>query len=359
VIGLVGCFDTDALGDQLIVRVARAELARRLPHCSIRAFAPLGSLRPSRFDGGEVVEPLVPADAPFVRALDQVLALVVLTGDLTQWTTEHLIAEYALDAVTAARVSELALVGGGIRAPRAWHAVSNVESVRATLPAFGSPAPHPAALAASVVGHDVLARRLGFARAMGWCPASDDFVVAQCDEPAQAAEITAAARAVAGETGARAVVVVPAGRDDAGIESLAASLSTSHVVPAFASVDDRVAVTHAARAVVARSPALQAITSPPERLASLHDDYDAIAALVGADTRGPLVPAEVAALRAALDARGRRLAAERVAFADALRAAHSERDAAHAELAARSPVKASVPARVRGMLRRLRGTQPS
>jgi hypothetical protein len=361
VIGVFGCFDTDALGDQVVVRVTRAELGRRLPGGTVRAFAPLGSLRPSAFDGGVVVEPLVPADAPLVRALDEVLALIVLTGDLEQWTASRLAVEYGLDAPTAARVAEVALVGSAIGAPRVWHAVSNVESVHATLPVLGSPSVHPGALAPSMVGTDVLERRLAFARAMGWCPAGE-FVVAQCDEPAQAPDVAARARSAAGTV---PVVLVPAGRDGPGIESLRAALSTEYVLPPVASVEDRIAVSHAALAVAATATVLDAIGAGADAARTLHDDYDAIAALVGGDTRAPLVLPELAAMRAALDARGRRLAAERLAFADALRAAHAERDEARAERDAaaalaeqRSPVE-SLRAGLRALARRTRRAPPT
>ena len=55
-----------------------------------------------------------------------------------------------------------------------------------------------------------------------------------------------------------------------------------------------------------------------EKDARLDDDFDAIARLAGSPGPGVLAWSELAALRAALDARGRRLTAERIAMADAM-----------------------------------------
>ncbi|HWC32251.1 MAG TPA: hypothetical protein VG709_03910, partial [Actinomycetota bacterium] len=57
-IGLWGTFDVENLGDVLFPRIARAELARRLPEATIRAYAPYGREHPIAFDGEDPAEPL-------------------------------------------------------------------------------------------------------------------------------------------------------------------------------------------------------------------------------------------------------------------------------------------------------------
>lgn len=277
----------------------------------MRAFAPIGSTRRTVLASVEIVESLLPADDVLVRALDATLALVVVTGDAVRWRSEALVAEYAIDETNARRLEALVLDAPTTTAPPRVHHEAN-----------------PAALATTVIGDDVLDRRMAFARAVGWAPPGGPFVAVQASRTEQVADI---ARAVRGD---EAVVVVPSGSDDGACAALAASVATPWVLPPIASVDDRVAVLHAAVRVVATDPAVLAITTDDESVAALEREYDAIAARLDADASGPLVLPEVAALRAALAARGRRLAAERLAFADALRAAHAERDHARSELAA-------------------------
>jgi hypothetical protein len=111
-------------------------------------------------------------------------------------------------------------------------------------------------------------------------------------------------------------------------------------LPPVAGVEDRVAAVAHSHAVVSGSPLLAALASAFGRelaregeaprleretpWAELDARFDAIAAHVEGDDAGPLVPGEVAALRAALDARGRRLTFERLTFADHLDAVRGD-----------------------------------
>lgn len=312
VIGLWGCFDTDSLGDQLTLRVVRAALGRRLPRALVRAFAPVGSTRRTVLASAEIVEPLLPADDVHVRALDASLALVVVTGDEPRWRTDALVAEYGIDREAGQRLEALVLgTADGFGPVRVRHGTT-----------------HPAVLASAVVDADLRARRLGFVRAVGWAPPAGPFVAVQADRTDQISDATRALR------GDEAVVVVPAGGDEVACAALASALSTPYVLPPIASLDDRVAVLLGADRVVATDLATQAVAAADDTaVTDLESEYDAIAARLEATADGPLVLPEIDALRAALDARGRRLDTERVAFADALRAAHAERDHARAELA--------------------------
>ena len=278
----------------------------------MRAFSPVGSTRRTVLASADVVEPLLPADDVLVRALDAALALVVVTGDEPRWRADALVAEYGIDREGARRLEALALgAADGLGPARVRQ--------RAT---------HPAALASAVTDADVLARRLGFVRAVGWAPPDGPFVAVQVDRTDQVGDITRALR------GDEAVVIVPAGGDAAACAALASVLSTPYVLPPIASIDDRVAVLRAADRVLATDVAAQAVAAADDRsVAALESEYDAIGARLDADASGALVLPEIDALRAALAARGRRLNAERLAFADALRAANAERDHARAELA--------------------------
>src|SRR5439155_19452224 len=57
-VGIAGTFDLDDIRSALSLRIVRAELSRRLPGATIRAFAPYGYHRPTRHTAGEVIEPL-------------------------------------------------------------------------------------------------------------------------------------------------------------------------------------------------------------------------------------------------------------------------------------------------------------
>lgn len=358
-IGIWGCFDLESLGAHLTLRVATAELSRRLPGVAVRAFAPFGSSRPIPLDGGEPVEPLDPPTATHSRALASELDLVVVTGDVALFDPGRLAAAYGVSEETAAAFAHLltsgpagvplALSGISVRediddkAERCAHvSVSDLRS-QALLPG-ATLLPHPALLAPRVFAPRVIEKRTSFLRAMGWWPEAATPVVVQggSADAGRAAEVAAA-------LGDTPVVVIEA---EAGDAEFAAAL-LDHLpgalrLPGIAGVEDRVAAVAGASRVVAASPVLHALATaygrprshldapsepeqPEDRAAgegALDAEYDALAALVPGAHPAPLVAAEVEALRAALNARGHRLASERVLMADhvlALRADYEGR----------------------------------
>lgn len=363
-IGVWGCFDQESLGAQLTLRVATAELSRRLPGVAVRAFAPFGSSRPIPLDGGEPVEPLDPPTASHSRALASELDLVVVTGDLATFDPRRLAAAYGIAEEAATAFAHL-LTSGLAGVPVAWSGVSVPEHVgdigercarvsvldlrsRDVLP--GAPLlPHPALLAPRVFAPRVIEKRAAFLHAMGWWPEAATPVVVQggSADAGRAAEVAAALRDTP-------VVVIEA---EAGDAEFAAAL-LDHLpgalrLPGISGVQDRVAAVAGASRVVAASPVLHALATaygrprsdlatpseyaqPEDRAAgeeALDAEYDALAALVPGAHPAPLVAAEVEALRAALDARARHLASERVIMADyvlALRADYEGRLASRA-----------------------------
>ena len=358
-IGIWGCFDLESLGAHLTLRVATAELSRRLPGVTVRAFAPFGSSRPIPFDGGEPVEPLDPPTASRSRALASELDLVVVTGDVSTFDPGRLTAVYGIEEETAAAFAHL-LTSGLAGVPLALSGVSvpenvgdvvercahvSVSDLRSQALAPGATLlPHPALLAPRVFAPRVIEKRTAFLRAMGWWPETATPVVVQGGSAGagRAAEVAAA-------LGDTPVVVIEAEPGDAEFAAaLLDHLPGALRLPGIAGVEDRVAAVAASSCVVAASPVLHALAtaygrprshldapSEPEQADdrtadedALDAEYDALAALVPGAHPAPLVAAEVEALRAALNARGRRLASERVLMADyvlALRADYEGR----------------------------------
>jgi len=358
-IGLWGGFDLESLGAQLALRIVGAELARRLPGVAVRPFAPYGATRPVPFDGGEPVEPLDPPTAAHLRALAGTLDLVVLTGDLALLEPASLAAAYGVAEEVTTPLADL-LLSGLPGVTRAWSAVSVpppvaqcadgcahlsvVDGASLKLLPRATSVPEPAVLSPRVFPPRALEKRLAFLQAMGWWPGAGTPILVQ----GGAADVERAAT-IASELGDQPVVVIEADSGDAAFaHSLAVSLPGSLHIPAIAGVEDRVAAVAAAGAVVSSSTTLRALavayrrphagldapSSPllPEEpdigAAILDAEYDTLADLVPDAAPAPLASAEVAAVRAALDARGRRLVAERVLMADhvwSLQAEHEGR----------------------------------
>jgi hypothetical protein len=335
IIGLFGLFDVESLGEQIALRVARHELLRRRPGAHVRAFAPFGASRPLPFDGGEPVEPLLPADATLARALSAACRVVVLTAPEAARDPAWLAAREGAEETQAAATAGLLVDGPPGDAPR----------VRLDLTADA----HPAVLAARVFDARLLDQRLELLRALRWWPVSGDVVVAHASTEAEVAGAAARARAAAASLGAAVRVLEVDAAERGSAERLAHALGCP-AIPPVAGVEDRVAAVARSRAVVSDAPVLRALAAsfgcdvvgtdgsprpapPAGPLAAVVDAaLDAIAAHLGPDDAGPLVPGEVTALRAALEARGRRLTFERLALADHLDAL---RDDAAARIAAR------------------------
>jgi hypothetical protein len=216
-VGLWGPFDVECLGAALYPRVVRSELARRLPDALVRAYAPLGHLRPTRFDGGEPAEPLGAFVDERRRALAAELDCVVVGGlDLSELGDQGALMErYGARAEEVRSGGSVRFLVEGLgadlerRCSLFWHAVE----VSAPLPpedavivreaARGRPlpiardegsrerlrsagigpgivvGPDPAVLASRVFDPALLRRRLAWLRFMGWYPAEREAVVVQ------------------------------------------------------------------------------------------------------------------------------------------------------------------------------------
>jgi hypothetical protein len=357
-IGVWGAFDTDALGAQLRMRVVVSEIARRRPDLTVRAFAPFGAQPPFPADAGEPLESLDDVFGARPRELAETLALVVVSVDVGGLADEQM----------------NLLTGAGSPARLAWHAVGIPDGLAveraATLRKAGAHADrisllddgsairwtasgvepavaetaHPALLAPRVFAPRLLAARLEFLRAIDAWPSDARPIVVQADggrstEPLASALAGRPVVAVVADTGAG---------DGAFADALVARLRSAQRLPADAGTEDRVAAIAGAAGVLATSPVVLAVArafglphasvdeflsrgpaATPEHLVvrpepivddlrRLDDDLDAIAALAPVPAPGPLAWSELAAARAALEARGRRMTAERVAMADAV-----------------------------------------
>jgi len=129
-IGLFGTFDIDNLGDALFPRIARMELARRLPDATIRAFSPIGHERLTRFDGGEPSEPLGAYGPDRVAELAGELDCVIVGGgEIVHGRDELLGPIYGMasDTMIERAPSRFFIDGLGpeleARCPVVWHAV--------------------------------------------------------------------------------------------------------------------------------------------------------------------------------------------------------------------------------------------
>jgi hypothetical protein len=378
VIGVWGSFDTDALGAQLRMRVVASELARRRPDLTVRAFAPSGAQRPFPADAGEPLESLDDVFGAQGRELADALDLVVVSvavGDLADHQMHLLrgpgsparLAWHAVgipDGLTVERAA--ALRKAGAHADR----ISVLDDGSATRWATlgGEPGvtetAHPALLAPRLFAPKLLIARLEFLRAIGAWPRDASAIVVQADAETSVERL---ASALAGRPVVAMVADAAAG-DAAFADALVARLRAAQRLPGDAGTEDRVAAIGGAAGVVASSPdvldvarafgvphaSVDALLSRPpaatlehvlvtsasiaDGVRRLDDDLDAIAALARGPAPGPLAWSELAATRAALEARGRRMTAERVAMADAVladreRVAALERQVAELEAA--------------------------
>lgn len=375
-LGLWGVFDLDSLGEQLRLRVVRAELARRRPDLAVRVFAPFGSTRPIPLAEAEPVEALAPVGDHLRDHLAATLSTVVATGDLAHLRPAALARAYGDDLPTATARARF-LLGGAPPRPLAWHAITVpddlTEDERSLLASAGTDAVcvsardeasrdrllgagvgtasgvavvgDPAVLTPRVMPASLLEQRLELLLAMRWWPSDAPVTVVQgrgADADHAGGSLDALAAALQRD-GATVVVIVADGVEGDGrfADALAERIGDHAIrVPALAGVEDRVAAVAAADLVVAASGTLLALADaygrpsvpleralagdldpappadPAPAIATLDAEYDLLAGLAPPGTVAPLVTSELLALRAALDARGRRLAAERLAMAD-------------------------------------------
>ncbi len=343
-IGVWGCFDVDALDDQVRLRVLDHELRRRSDAITIRAGAPFGSMRPITVAADVAVEALAPWTTARHRSLGDELDAVIVCRT----------------AVTRDPALALERYVG--------HPTVDPDDVRGVLAMFAdppgdlavmtdTPGPELGLLARRVWPVSVCTQRLEFLRAMQWWPAhgAPTVVIGTHDDASPATD--------------GAVVTVGSGptsfldrvRDAAGQHfAMADSLS---------SIGDRVAAIAGAALVVTDDPAVAAIAaaygrpcrSPfatPSTSAVVADTdtldrhLDAIVQQVTAHPRTTSGAAEIEALRATLARQLRTVAHERVVLADYVGALRAELDARESELA--DLRRRSVRARLAAVVRRTR-----
>lgn len=351
-IGVFGAFHTDAFDAQLRSRILVVELARRRPDHAVRCFAPFDAGAPFSDDPTEPVESLTDmAGRPWpgigaaldlaVVTVDDVSAAASLTASIAATTGDHTGAPVAWHAVAVpdagtaraaaehtALVRRISVLDDG--SPDRWSAAGGA--------AVAAVVPHPGVLAARVFAPSVLGARLELLRALDAWPHDGRAIVVHGG--AEHGDAVDELRAPDGSA-----LVVLGGDDDAA--AVDARDPVALRIPHGASVEDRVAAIAGAVGVVSSSPAVLAVarafgvphaspealrergsrsiaevlndpSSIDDDLARADDDLDAVAALAAGPAPARLAWSQLAAAEGALDARGRRLAAERVAMADAV-----------------------------------------
>ena len=291
-IGLWGTFDVESLGDALYARIARAELARRLPEAEIRTFAPLGSERPTAWDGEDPAEPLGPYRPERLSELAEELDVVVVgPGDLGHGHDELLAPLYGVPSEQLIERGATRFFVDGLgrqlerTRPVVWHAVAvpfdlepeeaeryrralsarpyvsvRDEASRRRLERAGvdrdiEVVPDPMVLLPRLLPESDLERRLEQLRFLGWFPEDGRALVVQGGE-ALAASVEAVADAVArlaDERGAEVLVLETAPGDAPFAEGVAARLGDRARRASGATVEDVVAAIAASEGFVGDS----------------------------------------------------------------------------------------------------------
>jgi len=357
-IGVVGAFDSEAFGDALVPRVLGHELGTRVPGVEICTFAGDGSRRPTHYDGGEATETLGPWSPERAARIASGLDCIVVVGS-------------AQKAVGRAR-------------PGGW-TIESFDGI-ATCPVVRLDA-DAVVLAPRLFSPDLLAKRLEYLWLMRWYPpegativaegdasllpavpalgkALTSFLAGQPDFKVVLAEMrspgdTAFADAIAAELPATSVYRLPR---CAGLEDIAAALAHCAV---FAGISERSGLVALAyghpRLILDRNDPPSAVTlevalqhgraTEGTHLANLADaELDAIADIVrnaaaaratagmgelslAVNERSTGTEEALRRLEIAHQARSRRLATERMVFANHLHKAEADIAALKAEVA--------------------------
>ena len=179
-IGVWGTFDTDAFYDALVPRVLRRELKARLPGVRIITFAPYGSLRPTPHDGGEPSEPLGRWSPDRAAAMASDLDCIVVTCTDPPLDHQSLARAYGVDRaeLDALQVGRW-FVDGARGAPQgAGSGPGPATEERCPVMTFGSDL---GVLAPKLFSPDLLAKRLEYLWLMGWYPPEGAAVVVEGD----------------------------------------------------------------------------------------------------------------------------------------------------------------------------------
>jgi hypothetical protein len=337
--------DGHALDSELRARVLGAELARRRPDCTVRTFSAAQSAEVYTVNALEPVVRLHGHGAPHARELAAGLDLVVSsfdTDDLERVPPEivsllaggpgaparHAAFAIGIDAVAGAVAIDALAASERITvlddgSPDHWRAHSGRE--------LDGRLSHPGVLAPRWFSDRLLIARREFLRAIDAWPGEDGPLIVQGGPEA----LRLVERI--GTLGTRPIVALDARAEDAAFSAaVVAAVPGSRRLPDSAGVEDRVAAIAGASEVLASSAAVRAVarafgiaSSTLERepdatsvtrdaIAALDDELDLVAGLAPGTLPGALAWSELEVARRALDARGNRLNAERVAFADAM-----------------------------------------
>ena len=191
---------------------------------------------------------------------------------------------------------------------------------------------HPAILAPRWFSPRLLEARREFLRALHVWPTEDGPLILQ----GGASDIDALDR-IRTRVDRPVVVVRSMATDDSFADAACAAIAGARQLPEMAGIEDLIAAIAGATRVVAASPVVRDLahafgvpcmrlddTVPSEAvdltdaMDALDSELDRVVALAPGPDPGPLAWSELAAAQRALDARGQRLEAERVAFADAM-----------------------------------------
>ena len=231
-IGVLGTFDTGLFDDALAPRVLRRELMARIPGVEIITFAPYGALRPTPRDGGEAAEPLGRWSPDRAAALAAGLDCVLVTCTDPPPDHDRLARSYGVDrAVLDEADLRRWFVDGPALAPEQ----------RCPVVTLG---PDPLVLAPRLFSPDLLTKRLEYLWLMGWYPSEGAAVVVEGEVgllpivPRLAAELSEFAASESDLKVVLAELGSPGGAEFA--SELAAKLPPEclYRLPAFAGIED-------------------------------------------------------------------------------------------------------------------------
>jgi HAMP domain-containing protein len=167
-IGVWGVFDGDAFADALVPFVLRRELTARLPEAQIRMFAPYGFLRPTPRDGGEPAEPLGRWSPDRAAAMASGLDCILVA--FTDPPPDH-------DALARAYGTDRADLDA-LDVRRWFVDRANFAEERCPVLTFGA---DPVVLAPRLFSADLLAKRIEYLWLMGWYPSEGATVLVEGD----------------------------------------------------------------------------------------------------------------------------------------------------------------------------------
>jgi hypothetical protein len=328
--------------------VLTGELGRRRPDLSIRVFSASATAFTDAGYSGDPVELLddfaPPRDADLAADLDLVIVTFTLESLQRATAVGHalLLRGAGLGTRTAATTISVAATApalGEVTSSSAGHTHCSLLDDGSELAwrAAGAPdpdaiVPHPAVVADRLFPTRLLDARREFLRAIDVWPGDEPPVVVQGGR----SDLGAIDALV--ERNDRPIIVLVAERaagDDEFARAVLTATDRARRLPDNSGLEDQLATIAGARAVRAASPVVRqaaaafsvpatalrdgaAVPTAPDAVARVDNELDRLATLGPGAGPGPSAWSELDAMRRALEARGARLAHERVVFADAM-----------------------------------------